>query len=268
MRKFVLSFLVGVSIFGGILLERSDVVRPLNHLVLKLLAKASHRELPSVTAVKMPFVQSRLQPQDVALAFRAIIGFQPHQIDVVEPIGDFFTGPFSLLREAMEQGELQGVPIHFLTSEASAYKSQSCNGNIPIVSLEDLLLKYEERERGNILPQLDALFSQQVVLIGGPQVAEQAMFFCYKAEKKLERNLPIGVEFFLLLILVLICIQLRQLSWLDFSLTLLGGIVGFIGIELWLFQAGKMIWPWCALFLVFVFSFFIKLLSCTARRKE
>ncbi|MBM3856869.1 MAG: hypothetical protein FJ390_02770 [Verrucomicrobia bacterium] len=233
---------------------------------ISFLAKVTHRTPPSVTAVKMPLVQSHLSPQDVALAFRAIISFHPRQILVLEPVGDFFMGPFSLLREAVERGELQGVPIHFMASENFSSQKNKVTANVHLISLDDLLLRREERERGSILPELDTLFTGQTVLLGGPQVAERASLFLNQSEQKL--MLPGGLEFVFLLLLFLLMMKCVQFSWIDFWLILVGIFFCFVIIGAWIFQARNILFPWIALSVLLLIFLISKLLSCTAKTKK
>ena len=83
-------FLAIVFLVGAIFLERSEQAWPLNQPMIRLLARVTHHSLPSVTAVKMPLIQTQLLPQDVALAFRAIVSFHPRQIFVLESAGNFY----------------------------------------------------------------------------------------------------------------------------------------------------------------------------------
>ncbi len=230
--KSICLFLAIVFLVGALFLERSERAWPLERPVIRLLALVTHHSLPSVTAVKMPLVQSRLLPQDVALAFRAIVSFHPRQIFVLEAVENFSTGPFSLVREATERGEVQGVPVHFLASDIPSQKKNDLVADIHLISLEDLLLRREERERGSILPELDALFSGQIVLLGGPQAAEQGAVFINQAEKKLVMVPSLGVELLLLLVLLLPLTRLLSLPWIDFLLALLGFIFCYIALNL------------------------------------
>jgi len=266
MRKFIIGLLIAVFLVGTLFFERSERAWPLEGAFIDFLAKVTHHIPPAVTAVKMPLVQSHLSPQDVALAFRAIVSFRPRQIEVLEPVGDFFTGPFSLVREAVERGELQGVPIHFLTSEGESNSKGASPANVHLISLDDLLLRREERERGSILPELDTLFAGQVVLLGGPQVAERASLFVNKAEKKI--MLPSGVEFIFLLFLLLLTMRWRRLPWIDFLLLLVGIIFCFVMIDVWLFQARNIFCPVIAPCLLILIAFFGKVLSCTSSVKK
>ena len=266
--KPIFLFLAIVFLAGALFLERSEQAWPLNQPMIRLLARVTHHSLPSVTAVKMPLVQSKLLPQDVALVFRAIISFHPRQIFVLESASDFSTGPFSLVREASEVGEIQGVPVRFMTGEIFSQQKNNFIANIHLINLEDLLLRREERERGSILPELDALFSGQTVLLGGPQVTEQAAVFANQAERKLVMVPSLGVELILLLVLLLLMPRLLSLPWIDFLLTLLGALVCCVALDVWMFQARGVVWPWivpCALLIV---VFFGKVLSCTATSKK
>ena len=266
--KPIFLFLAIVFLAGALFLERSEQAWSLERPMIRLLARVTHHSLPSVTAVKMPMVQSKLLPQDVALAFRAIVSFHPRQIFVLESASDFSAGPFSLVREASERGEIQGVPVRFMTGEIFSQKKNDLVANIHLINLEDLLLRREERERGSILPELDALFSGQTVFLGGPQVAEQAAVFVNQAERKLVMVPSLGVELLLLLVLLLLMTRLLSLSWIDFLLTLLGFIFCYVALNAWMFQARDVVWPWivpCALLLV---AFFGKVLSCTATSKK
>lgn len=253
----VLSFFLAILFLGvAIFWERSDQVMPWEHRYNNFLAKVTHRAPVAITAVKMPLVESHLSPQDVALAFRAIVGFHPHEILVLEPIGNFITGPFSLLREAVEKGELQGVPIHFLTSEALVLQKNENSTNLHLISLEDLLLRREESERGSIFPELDLLFSGQTVLLGGPQVAIQAEIFLNKAEKKL--MLSPAVESLLLLLLFLLLMKWSRLSWIDFLLWLSATLLALFILDVLLFQFYGKIFPLIAPFMIAVLVFFRK----------
>ncbi len=260
-NKKISLFLALLFLVGAVFLERSERAWPLESAVISFLAKVTHHPLPSVTAVKMPLVESHLSPQDVALAFRAIVSFHPRQIMVLEPVGDFFTGPFSLVREAIERGELQGVPIRFLTSEVCPSQKSGLAPNIHLISLEDLLLRREERERGSIIPELDDLFVGETILLGGPQVADQAVAFVHHLEKKF--FLPPGAEFILLLFLFFLIGRGTQLSWIDFLLLLGGMLICFVVIDVWLFQThgkiGSLIGPCTVLILVFLKKFFLAL---------
>ncbi|MCX6956924.1 MAG: hypothetical protein NT164_00015 [Verrucomicrobiae bacterium] len=261
-------FLAIVFLVGAIFLERSEQAWPLNQPMIRLLARVTHHSLPSVTAVKMPLIQSQLLPQDVALAFRAIVSFHPRQIFVLESAGDFSAGPFSLVREASERGEIQGVPVRFMTGEIFSQQKNNFIANIHLINLEDLLLRREERERGSILPELDALFSGQTVLLGGPQVAEQAAVFENQAERKLVMMPSLGVELILLLVLLVLMTRLLLLPWIDFLLALLGSVFCCVALDAWALQARGVVWPLivpCAFLLI---AFFGKVLSCTATSKK
>lgn len=262
--KPIFLFLAFLFFAAALFLERNERSWPLDQPVIRLLARVTHHALPSATAVKMPLVQSRLLSQDVALVFRAIISFHPRQILVLESPGD--CSPFSIVREAIERGEVQGVPVHFLTNEIQSQKTG--DPNIHLINLEDLLLRREERERGSILPEFDALFSGQTVLLGGPQVAEQAAAFVTQAEKKLIMVPSLGLELILLLLLLLLLTRLFSLPWIDFLLTLLGSFFCCVALDAWMLQARgvacSLIVP-CALFLVALFG---KVLSCTASSKQ
>ncbi len=102
MKKFFEGLVIILLFVGMLFLERSEQVWPLEQSVIKLLARATHHPLPTVTAVKMPLTQSQLLPQDVALVLRAIVSFHPREILILEPAADFSSGPFLLLREAIE----------------------------------------------------------------------------------------------------------------------------------------------------------------------
>ena len=307
--KPIFLFVAILLLVGAVFLEHSESGWPLDRPLIRILAKITHHALPSVTAVKMPIVESKLVPQDVALAFRAIISFHPSQIVVLESATDFLKGPFSILREAVEKEKVDGVTIHFienkifsqqkypfsavdkgearpssersrgskeghcfkeeLASEVSGCQQKSnLAANIQFISLEDLLLRREERERGSILLELDTLFSGQPVLLGGATVKEAAAVFLNQAEKKWMMVPSLGVELPLLLLLVLVVLNLRWLSWIDFLLILLGLLGCYLIIDAWMLKNCNILFSSmipCSLLLI---AFFGKVLSCTVKMKR
>ncbi len=80
-----------------------------------------------------------------------------------------------------------------MSHETYSEKNNKSITNVSLISLDDLLLRREERERGSIFPELDVLFSGQTVLLGGPQIAEQAKAFLNQAEKKIVKVPSLGL---------------------------------------------------------------------------
>lgn len=268
MKKLILGFILIVFLTGALFLERSEKAWPLERSFISFLGTVTHHKAVSVTAIEIPLCQSQLSSQDVALALRAIVDFHPEQIVVIGALDDVSSKPFLILREAVATGVIQGVVVRFLTNESTISQIQNGAMNIHLMTLEDLLLRREERERGSIIPELEAIFSSQTILLGGPQIKGQAAAFGEQLEKKMVIMPPLGIEVVILLVSILLMFQARRLSWLDFLLLLLGFIFCIVALNAWTFQTRGYVFPLVMPSLLILFFFFGKLLSCTQKVKQ
>jgi hypothetical protein len=266
--KIASLFLALVLLAGAVAVEQQRGGESIERPFVRLIAKIVHQPLPSVTGVKMPLSHAQLSPQDVALVFRAMVSFHPREIILLEPLGDFSVGPFSLVREAIEQREIEGVPVRFLTLPSEPQHRTALTPQVDLINLEDLLLWREESERGSILPELDLLFSGRRVLLGGDQIAVQAALLVDRAEKELLLPPSLRIEIPLLLLLLLALNKICSSSWIDFLLLLLGSIVLYISIDAWMLKSRGVLWPCIVPCSLLGVALLWKILSCTQSRRR
>lgn len=338
MKRLLLffSFLLIVTV---VLAERSGFLWSYEAPLLRSLETVTGRSLPAVTAIKLPVEKDTLVAQDVALTLRAIATFHPKAILVTEPLGDLSKGPLSLVKESLEQGKLQGVPVLFATSveNKAAYRCSAADlfvfpeekeimkidaaidPNVPIgfvlpdkdgvqmplialagdhfaaslwwralmlnqheqkgvpllffgrllefpnhstlllnedaglvlashttkksLMLDDLLLHREEMERGAIRPDLDLLFHDKIVLIGGQEVTLQAATLEQAEQQTSVRRLSTTLYALLLLIMMYAFMKVFRLAWIDFLLILVFFFLIYGGIGFFLYRAQGILLP-------------------------
>ncbi len=276
--KRLLLFLSILLIVAAVLVERSGMGWSLERPLVQFLAKKTARQLPRVTAVILPMTGNptkTLAPQDVALTLRASWSFHPRAIVVTEPLGDFSNGPFSLIKEGVETGFVEGVPF-FYEQLFSVEKNVSliaeplfllgghllfCSDNrvlwlnaptnllsakqekIKVLALDDFLLKREEMERGEIRPDLDVFFRNQIVLIGGSETVAQGEHLQSALEQLSVRHL--GMPFYgaMLLILTLGSIVIAPWSFMDLALTVMLFVVLYAMSGFFFFRFTGMLLP-------------------------
>lgn len=144
MKRFflLLSFFL---ILGTVFLERTGMAWPWEAPLVKALGLITGRPFPIVTPVKLTSNKGVLVSQDVALVLRAIINFHPQAILIAQPLGDLSLGAVSLIKEGLETGKLEGVPIFFATL------SEKKTPGVVIAPAEVLLFP-----EGKNFPQLEA----------------------------------------------------------------------------------------------------------------
>lgn len=266
--KWTSLFLAILFLLVSFSFEHSDKIWPLEAHFISFLARITHHQVLSVTAVKMPLDASRLLPQDVALALRAIVDFHPQQILVVGTVDDVSSKPFFILREAIATGEVQGVTVRFLSSQPTSLPPKQDAIYIHLINFEDLLLRREERERGTITPELDTLFSGQMVVLGGSQIEAQATIFTDQIIKKIVITPSWKIEVIMLFVMLALMFWVISFSWIDFLLFFIGFVFCFIGINAWIFQARGAVLPCITPLTMILIFFFGKLLSCTSKVKK
>ena len=258
--KYFALFLMLLLLASAVFLERSGMGWPLERPLVQFLARATKRPLPVVRAVSMtPNNQSVLAPQDVALTLRAITGFHPSQIIITEPVGDFSNGPFSLIREAQENGELQSIPIIFTTLPESGQQVKLQPSTV--IPLDDLLFRREEMERGAIRADVDPFFRGAIILLGGPHVGNKVAALQAKEERRSVIKLSAALYGGLMLILSFIILLIVPLPWIDFLLFLLGLVFLYGGFGFLVFRCWGILLPLLLPLAMMLIAFVKKLLS-------
>ncbi|MFZ4116002.1 MAG: hypothetical protein ACOYK6_04670 [Chthoniobacterales bacterium] len=173
---------------------------------------------------------SLIAPQDVALAVRALLSFHPDRIVVATPLGDLSNGPLSLLREAQSEGSVQGIPFVFTPLSTQPLSDRWLPflwspPSVQVLSLDDLLLRREEMERGSIKPDLEILFQKRTVFIGGAEAPRQAAMLQDAEQKSAIRYLSPWLYGVLFVVLALGMLLLARFSEIDFLLILFFCIV-------------------------------------------
>ena len=337
MKHFLL-FLSTLLILATVVVERSGLAWRWERPLVSYLAQVTGHPLPSITAIKLSSdAAGLLVPQDVALTLRAVVSFYPEQILVAAPLSDLANGPLLLVKEALETGALQKVPIVFsavpdkssnaiwspanilvfpvetklpqisgkinsssslgfiasqdemtmplvaITSEgpvaslwwrgllqgvteksmpfllygkflhlpnnamlplqAGALLKPTISSNAKILMLEDLLLHREEMERGSIRPDLDLLFRNKTVLIGGAKVAGQAATLEEAIQEASVARLSAAVYGIVLMIFALLFVSAARYEWIDFLLIVIFSFLIYGGLGFWLFRSQGVLLP-------------------------
>jgi len=157
--------------------------------------------------------------------------------------------------------------VLWLDSQASL---PSAEYQIPkIALLEDLLLRREEMERGQIRPDFDAVFRNQIVLVGGPmavgqakklQGAEQQLSICHLGAA------PYGA---LLLFLSLGMFIALKYSGIDFALILVFSFLLYLAGVFLLFRSAGTLLPFFMPAAIILVSCLKKIIpSCAVSREK
>ncbi|HLB33577.1 MAG: hypothetical protein A3F67_01755 [Verrucomicrobia bacterium RIFCSPHIGHO2_12_FULL_41_10] len=132
---------------------------------------------------------------------------------------------------------------HFLLLEPGAFLKGGKYSTMKALSFDDLLLHREEMERGDIRPDMDRLFRNQTVVIGGPHVAEQSAIL-EEVQKQLSIHY-LSSAFYggLLLLLTLGMMVVARLAWIDFLLMLVFFLLSYVGLGFFLFKTYGILLP-------------------------
>ncbi len=204
---------------------------PSKRSLLLWLTKKTGNPLAEVITVILPVAEQRggdlssSSAQDLALALRAVLRLEPTSIIIDLPKEDYSTTPLSLLREAYSKGNVHGIPVLFDTSLTVISKQPDALSLLPsttgkTIALEDLLLRSEERERGNIKPEFEMLFAKKIILITRAHDSSRGAFLENLEQRKTLKPLPNFVALLSFLSLLLVFFVLERFSGIDFLLLL------------------------------------------------
>ena len=138
-----------------------------------------------------------------------------------------------------------------------------------VVALDDVLLHREEMERGQIRPDLDALFRDQMVLLGGQAVATQANNLQGAAQQLAVHHLGVNLYGALLFLLSLGMLWALRHSGMDLALIFLGVLFVYLGGGFLLFRFTGILLPLFLPLAILLVAFFKSIIpACTAKREQ